>query len=137
MLRLAQVAGSAALCGLALGSMPCKAGAPRLEDFLPQNISVPQGARVFRDGTTMLYDPSGRGKNVTPDGPRTSNPDAAPNNFTVGGSAVVKNWQRPAAPPEVIAAWLEKCNPVVYEDSEHIRKVRYAAKDCDLTDPRQ
>ena len=49
---------------------------------------------------------------------------------------MVKDWQRPPAPAEVIAAWLEKCHPVTYEDSEHIQRVRFAAKDCDLTDPR-
>jgi hypothetical protein len=152
MTRLARMIGSAALCALALNALPRTAGAA--DDVAPQNGYIPQGARVFPDGKTLLYDQSGGRGNVTPDPPRTSdaptdksgkpdasskdstNADASANNPTGGGSTVVKNWQRPAAPPEVIAAWLEKCNPVSYEDSEHIQRVRFAARDCDLTDPR-
>jgi hypothetical protein len=163
MMRLARTIGSAALCALALSTLPGTAGA---EDVAPQPLSqpqpqpqplptyIPQGARVFSDGKTMLYDQSGNRGNVTPDRPPTadapadkstkldasskdsSNADAAANNSTVG-SSTVKHWQRPAAPPEVIAAWLDKCNPVSYEDSEHVKRIRFAAKDCDLTDPRQ
>jgi hypothetical protein len=156
MIRPARMIGSAALCALALGGLPRTAGA---EDVAPQLVSqpqppptyIPQGARVFPDGKTMLYDQSGSHGNVTPDQPRPPAPDtqakdstskdpasadASANNSSGSGSSVVKNWQRPAAPPEVIAAWLEKCNPVAYEDSEHIQRIKFAAKDCDLTDPR-
>jgi hypothetical protein len=111
------------------------AAEPRLEDYLPQSVSIPQGARVFKDGSTMLYDNTGRRGNVTPD--ERQRPDDTPLiNFGVGGPAVVKDWQRPAASPAVIAAWVEKCKPVSYEDAEHIRRQKYAAPDCDLTDPR-
>jgi hypothetical protein len=144
MMRLARIIGSAALCALVLDSLPCTAVAA--EDLVPQNGYIPQGARVFPDGKTLLYDQSGRGGNVTPDPPRTATPDApaknstnadaSANDSTGGGTTVVRNWQRPPASPEVIAAWLDRCNPVSYEDSEHIQRVRFAAKDCDLTDPR-
>jgi hypothetical protein len=155
MMRLARMIGSAALCALALNALARTAGA---EDVAPQSqpqpTYIPQGARVFPDGKTLLYDQSGSRGNVTPDPPRTADAptdkstksdaaakdstgaDTSANNAPVGGATVVKDWQRPPAPPEVIAAWLEKCNPVTYEDSEHIQRVRFAAKDCDLTDPR-
>ena len=100
----------------------------------------------------MLYDQSGSRGNVTPDQPPTAAPDAPAkdstnkdstnpettvDNSAGGGSNAVRQWQRPAASPEVIAAWIEKCHPVSYEDSEHIQRFRFAATDCDLTDPRQ
>jgi hypothetical protein len=150
MTRLARMIGSAALCALALNALPRTAGAA--EDPAPQNGYVPQGARVFPDGKTLLYDQSGGRGNVTPDQPRTAAPDAPAkdstnkdstnpettvNNSTGGGSNAVRQWQRPPASPEVIAAWFEKCHPVAYEDSEHIQRFRFAATDCDLTDPRQ
>jgi hypothetical protein len=144
MMRLARMMASAALCVAVLGSLPRPVGA---QDLKPPTGYVPQGARVFPDGKTMLYDQSGNRGNVTPDQPpaaapdasakESTSPDAAANNSTGAGPAIVKGWQRPPAPPEVIAAWLDKCNPVSYEDSEHIKRVRFAAKDCDLTDPRQ
>jgi hypothetical protein len=101
----------------------------------------------------MLYDQSGGRGNVTPDPSPTadapadkskksdtsskdSTADASANSGSGGGAAIVRDWQRPHAPPEVISAWLERCNPVTYEDSEHVPRVRFAAKDCDLTDPR-
>lgn len=150
MMRLAPMIGSAALCALALNFLPCTAAAAK--DVAPPNGYVPQGARVFPDGKTLLYDQSGSRGNVTPDQPRTATPDApakdstnkdstspdtSANNSTGGGSTIVKHWQRPPALPEVIAAWLDNCNPASYEDAEHIKRTKFAEKDCDLTDPRQ
>jgi hypothetical protein len=162
MIRPARMIRSAALCALALNALPRTAGA---EDAAPPPVSqpqpqaqptyIPQGERVFPDGKTMLYDQSGGRGNVTPDPPPTAAPDAPAKDSTKkdstnpettvnnspgggsGGSSVVKHWQRPPAAPEVIAAWFEKCHPVAYEDSEHIQRFRFAATDCDLTDPRQ
>lgn len=58
--------------------------------------------------------------------------------FYVNGADVI-----PAAPPrspeqqkadaEAQAAWQERCHPMVVEDREGIRRVRYAAPDCDLS----
>jgi hypothetical protein len=58
--------------------------------------------------------------------------------FHVNGADVI-----PAAPPrspeqqkadaEAQAAWQERCHPMVVEDREGIRRVRYAAPDCDLS----
>jgi hypothetical protein len=58
--------------------------------------------------------------------------------FHVNGAGVI-----PAAPPrsseqqqadaEAQAAWQERCHPVVVEDREGIRRVQYAAPDCDLS----
>jgi hypothetical protein len=58
--------------------------------------------------------------------------------FHVNGADVI-----PAAPPrspeqqkadaEAQAAWQERCHPLVVEDREGIRRVRYAAPDCDLS----
>jgi hypothetical protein len=58
--------------------------------------------------------------------------------FHVNGPSVIA-----AAPPrtpeqqkayaEAQAAWQERCNPVVVEDREGIRRVKYAAPDCDLS----
>jgi len=31
------------------------------------------------------------------------------------------------------AAWTERCKPTVVEDSEKLRRVKYAAPDCDLS----
>jgi hypothetical protein len=58
--------------------------------------------------------------------------------FHVNGADVIA-----AAPPrtpeqqkadaEAQAAWQERCHPVVVEDREGIRRMRYAAPDCDLS----
>jgi hypothetical protein len=58
--------------------------------------------------------------------------------FHVNGADVI-----PAAPPrtpeqqkadaEAQAAWQERCNPMVVEDREGIRRLQYAAPDCDLS----
>jgi hypothetical protein len=58
--------------------------------------------------------------------------------FHVNGADVI-----PAAPPrsleqqkadaEAQAAWQERCHPMLVEDREGIRRVRYAAPDCDLS----
>jgi hypothetical protein len=58
--------------------------------------------------------------------------------FHVNGAGVI-----PAAPPrtpeqqqadaDAQAAWQERCHPMVVEDREGIRRVRYAAPDCDLS----
>jgi hypothetical protein len=58
--------------------------------------------------------------------------------FHVNGPSVIA-----AAPPrtpeqqkadaEAQAAWQERCHPVVVEDREGIRRMRYAAPDCDLS----
>ena len=58
--------------------------------------------------------------------------------FHVNGPSVIA-----AAPPrtpeqqkayaEAQAAWQERCHPVVVEDREGIRRVKYAAPDCDLS----
>jgi hypothetical protein len=58
--------------------------------------------------------------------------------FHINGPSVIA-----AAPPptpeqqkadaEAQAAWQERCHPVVVEDREGIRRVKYAAPDCDLS----
>jgi hypothetical protein len=58
--------------------------------------------------------------------------------FHVNGADVI-----PAAPPRTPeqqkadavaqAAWEQRCHPVVVEDREGIRRVHYAAPDCDLS----
>ena len=58
--------------------------------------------------------------------------------FHVNGPSVIA-----AAPPrtpeqqkayaEAQAAWQERCHPVVVEDREGIRRMKYAASDCDLS----
>jgi hypothetical protein len=58
--------------------------------------------------------------------------------FHINGADVIR-----AAPPrspeqqradaETQAAWQERCHPMVVEDREGIRRVRYAAPGCDLS----
>ena len=58
-------------------------------------------------------------------------------NFYVGGGGIVKITPRTAeelkADEAAQAAWRERCRPVVVEDSEGLRRVRYAERDCDLS----
>ena len=58
-------------------------------------------------------------------------------NFYVGGRALVKVAPRTAeelkADEAGQAAWRERCRPTVIEDSEGLRRVRYAERDCDLS----
>jgi hypothetical protein len=58
-------------------------------------------------------------------------------NFYVGSGGTVKIAPRTAeelkADEAAQAAWKERCRPVVVEDREGLRRVRYAERDCDLS----
>jgi hypothetical protein len=59
-------------------------------------------------------------------------------NFSVGGSntfkAVVRRTpEELKADEEGRAAWTARCKPTVVEDSEKLRRVKYAEPDCDLS----
>jgi hypothetical protein len=58
-------------------------------------------------------------------------------NFYVGGGGVVKIAPRTAedlkADEAAQAAWRERCRPIVVEDREGLRRVKYAERDCDLS----
>jgi hypothetical protein len=58
-------------------------------------------------------------------------------NFYVGSRATVKIAPRTAeelkADEAAQAAWNERCRPIVVEDREGLRRVRYAERDCDLS----
>jgi hypothetical protein len=58
-------------------------------------------------------------------------------NFYVGGASVVKVVTRTAeelkADEAGQTAWAERCQPTVIEDRDGLRRVRYAERDCDLS----
>jgi hypothetical protein len=60
-------------------------------------------------------------------------------NFNVGGSGTFKAATFRRTPEELKAfeegktAWTARCKPTVVEDSEKLRRVKYAAPDCDLS----
>lgn len=58
-------------------------------------------------------------------------------NFYVGGAGIVKVIARTAeelkADEAGQAAWRERCSPTVVEDRDGLRRVRYAERDCDLS----
>ena len=63
-------------------------------------------------------------------------------NFYVGGSGTISGGTVKVAPrtaEELKAdeaaqtAWTERCRPVVVEDHEGLRRVKYAERDCDLS----
>jgi len=58
-------------------------------------------------------------------------------NFYVGGSGTIKIAPRTAeelkADEAAQAAWTERCQPIVVEDREGLRRVKYAERDCDLS----
>lgn len=58
-------------------------------------------------------------------------------NFYVGGQGTIKVVPRTAeelkADEAGQAAWKARCRPTVIEDSEGLRRVRYAERDCDLS----
>jgi hypothetical protein len=58
-------------------------------------------------------------------------------NFYVGGSGTIKIAPRTAedlkADEAAQTAWTERCRPVVVEDREGLRRVKYAERDCDLS----
>ena len=58
-------------------------------------------------------------------------------NFHVGGRGTVKITPRTAeelkADEAAQVAWNARCQPTVVEDSEGLRRVRYAERDCDLS----
>ena len=59
-------------------------------------------------------------------------------NFSIGGSntfkAVVRRTpEELKADEEGRAAWTARCKPTVVEDSEKLRRVKYAEPDCDLS----
>jgi hypothetical protein len=58
-------------------------------------------------------------------------------NFYVGSRGTVKISPRTAeelkADEAAQAAWTERCRPIVVEDREGLRRVRYAERDCDLS----
>jgi hypothetical protein len=58
--------------------------------------------------------------------------------FHVNGAGVIaaappRTSEQQKADAEAQAAWQERCRPVVVEDREGIRRMRYAAPDCDLS----
>jgi hypothetical protein len=57
--------------------------------------------------------------------------------FAVGGRATIKVAPRTAeelkADKLAEEAWTARCKPTVEEDSEGLRRTRYAEKDCDLS----
>ena len=58
-------------------------------------------------------------------------------NFYVGNRGTVKIAPRTAeelkADEAAQAAWTERCRPIVVEDREGLRRVKYAERDCDLS----
>ena len=58
-------------------------------------------------------------------------------NFYVGNRGTVKIAPRTAeelkADEAAQIAWTERCRPIVVEDREGLRRVRYAERDCDLS----
>lgn len=58
-------------------------------------------------------------------------------NFYVGGAGIVKVIARTAeelkADEAGQTAWRERCRPTVVEDRDGLRRVRYAERDCDLS----
>jgi len=58
-------------------------------------------------------------------------------NFYVGGASIVKVIARTAeelkADEAGQAAWAARCRPIVIEDRDGLRRVRYAERDCDLS----
>ena len=57
--------------------------------------------------------------------------------FTVGSRATIKVYARTEeelkADRQAEAEWAARCKPTVEEDSEGLRRTRYAEKDCDLS----
>jgi hypothetical protein len=58
--------------------------------------------------------------------------------FHVNGAGVIlaappRTPEQQKADAEAQAAWQERCHPVVVEDREGIRRMKYAASDCDLS----
>ena len=58
-------------------------------------------------------------------------------NFQVGSrstiKAVLRTPEEQKADEAAQAAWSARCRPTVVEDSEGLRRVKYAEKDCDLS----
>jgi hypothetical protein len=58
-------------------------------------------------------------------------------NFYVGSGGTIKISPRTAeelkADEAAQAAWKERCRPTVVEDRDGLRRVRYAERDCDLS----
>ena len=59
-------------------------------------------------------------------------------NFSVGGGSLIKAAPRRTpeelkADEEARAAWKARCRPVIVEDREGLRRVKYAERDCDLS----
>jgi hypothetical protein len=58
-------------------------------------------------------------------------------NFYVSSSGTVKIVSRAAEDMKgdqaAQAAWSERCRPIVVEDREGLRRVKYAERDCDLS----
>jgi hypothetical protein len=58
-------------------------------------------------------------------------------NFYVGGSGTIRIAPRTAeelkADEAAQTAWTERCRPMVVEDREGLRRVKYAERDCDLS----
>ncbi len=58
-------------------------------------------------------------------------------NFFVGGAGIVKVVARTAEQQKADeagqAAWAARCRPTVVEDRDGLRRVRYAERDCDLS----
>ncbi len=62
----------------------------------------------------------------------------APSNFTVNGDNVIRaapelTPEQQKAEEQGRAAWLARCRPTVVEDSEGMRRTKYADAGCDLS----
>jgi hypothetical protein len=58
--------------------------------------------------------------------------------FSVNGSAVIRaeptrTPEQQKADAEAQSTWQARCRPTVVEDSEGLRRIKYAEKDCDLS----
>jgi hypothetical protein len=87
-------------------------------------------AREARDRATAKADAIARGGPLLP---------SQSTNFSVGGAGTFKAVTIRRTPEEQKAfeegktAWTARCKPTVVEDSEKLRRVKYAAPDCDLS----
>ena len=87
-------------------------------------------AREARDRAQAKSDAIARGGPLLP---------SQSTNFSVGGAGTFKAVTIRRTPEEQKAfeegkaAWAARCKPTVVEDSEKLRRVKYAAPDCDLS----
>ena len=89
-----------------------------------------QAAREARAAAAAKADAIARGGPLLP---------SQSTNFSVGGSSTFKAAVIRRTPEEqkafeqAQADWTTRCKPTVVEDAEKLRRVKYAARDCDLS----